>query len=205
MSSPVFSPDGKMMWTGDEWIPAPPEENGEENQLTRGIEKAKELVSSITNQQPSDKAREQVSILVNNLAKSVKLHKKWKQMRRADMPFWIMGYILFAAFSVTIWPTWLYALIAIVLVWWLVLGRPKKKKSLKLKGKERIRIWHLTSNIKSIDPLIANFDHHDSLAEYIQLKGVVQSNFMATILIGAAGTAVGVTALSVVASQVKRK
>ena len=24
MSGPVFSPDGKWMWTGSEWIPAPP-------------------------------------------------------------------------------------------------------------------------------------------------------------------------------------
>ncbi len=25
MSNPTFSPDGKWMWDGDEWIPAPPE------------------------------------------------------------------------------------------------------------------------------------------------------------------------------------
>jgi len=24
MADPVFSPDGKFMWTGTEWIPAPP-------------------------------------------------------------------------------------------------------------------------------------------------------------------------------------
>ena len=24
MSDPVFSPDGKFMWTGTEWVPAPP-------------------------------------------------------------------------------------------------------------------------------------------------------------------------------------
>ena len=27
MSDPVISPDGKWMWTGDEWIPAPPGSN----------------------------------------------------------------------------------------------------------------------------------------------------------------------------------
>ena len=27
MSDPVYSPDGKFMWTGSEWIPAPPEES----------------------------------------------------------------------------------------------------------------------------------------------------------------------------------
>ena len=24
MTDPVYSPDGKFMWTGSEWIPAPP-------------------------------------------------------------------------------------------------------------------------------------------------------------------------------------
>jgi len=24
MSDPLYSPDGKYMWTGNEWIPAPP-------------------------------------------------------------------------------------------------------------------------------------------------------------------------------------
>ena len=24
MADPIFSPDGKWMWTGSEWIPAPP-------------------------------------------------------------------------------------------------------------------------------------------------------------------------------------
>ena len=26
MNAPVMSPDGKFMWTGSEWIPAPPKE-----------------------------------------------------------------------------------------------------------------------------------------------------------------------------------
>ena len=25
MSDGIFSPDGKFLWTGDEWIPAPPD------------------------------------------------------------------------------------------------------------------------------------------------------------------------------------
>ena len=27
MSDPVYSPDGKFMWSGSEWIPAPPKGN----------------------------------------------------------------------------------------------------------------------------------------------------------------------------------
>ena len=27
MEEPIFSPDGKFMWTGSEWIPAPPNSN----------------------------------------------------------------------------------------------------------------------------------------------------------------------------------
>ncbi len=30
MTEPVYSPDGKFMWTGSEWIPAPPAETGQE-------------------------------------------------------------------------------------------------------------------------------------------------------------------------------
>ena len=33
MSEPVFSPDGQYMWTGSEWIPAPPESEPSTNNV----------------------------------------------------------------------------------------------------------------------------------------------------------------------------
>ena len=31
MAEPVFSPDGKFMWTGSEWIPRPPQADSVQN------------------------------------------------------------------------------------------------------------------------------------------------------------------------------
>ena len=33
MAEPVFSPDGRYMWTGSEWIPAPPESESSTNDV----------------------------------------------------------------------------------------------------------------------------------------------------------------------------
>ena len=33
MADPIFSPDGKWMWSGSEWIPAPPTETLEEKKI----------------------------------------------------------------------------------------------------------------------------------------------------------------------------
>ncbi len=30
MADPLFSPDGKWMWSGTEWIPAPPGQSGQQ-------------------------------------------------------------------------------------------------------------------------------------------------------------------------------
>jgi hypothetical protein len=48
MADPVISPDGKHMWTGSEWIPAPPRDNQDliSNEDSHQLDDTKQLLSS---------------------------------------------------------------------------------------------------------------------------------------------------------------
>jgi hypothetical protein len=64
MSGPIFSPDGKFLWTGEEWIPTPPKENIlEESELDEDII---ETVASETNIQTEELAETAVHFDLNN-------------------------------------------------------------------------------------------------------------------------------------------
>ena len=221
MAEPTFSPDGKWMWNGEEWIPAPP--GSQHEQDTESVyptqSSVKEKVASVVEKvvgNGNEAAIEQLTILIDQLEEKNTLYKDQKKMQRFDTmwnswvtvtAFLIFFYPIYTAQTSEELPSY-YALLWTIPILILVLGFRKRKDlvaELKIKGKPKVRIWHLTTSVKSIDPLLAMHTHHPSMAKYVEIKSEIQSKFMATMLIGAAGTAAGVGALTVIASQMKKK
>ena len=46
MADTVYSPDGKFMWTGSEWIPAPPSDAEHQNQASANVLNMQDSVMS---------------------------------------------------------------------------------------------------------------------------------------------------------------
>ena len=46
MADTVYSPDGKFMWTGSEWIPAPPSDDEPQNQASANVLNMQDSVMS---------------------------------------------------------------------------------------------------------------------------------------------------------------
>jgi hypothetical protein len=223
MAAPTFSPDGQWMWNGEEWIPAPPgsqHEQGSES-VYPTQSSLKEKVASVVEKvvdNGNEAAIEQLTILIDQLDEKNTLYKKQKKVGRVGLLTGIGTYLSGAftfglPFMVYQHPGQedlpiFYTLILIIPFLVLYFGLKKRKelvKELGIKGKPKVRIWHLTTSVKAIDPLLAMHTHHPSMAKYVEIKSEIQSNFIATMLIGAAGTAVGVGALTVIASQMKKK
>jgi hypothetical protein len=221
MAEPTFSPDGKWMWNGEEWIPAPPgsqHEQGSES-VYPTQSSVKEKVASVVEKvvdNGNEAAIEQLTILIDQLEEKNTLYRNQKKIGRIDGVMAMLTY--FTGFFIVFYPIYtskdpselpsFYDLLWLIPILIFVLGIKKRRdlvKELGIKGKPKVRIWHLTTSVKSIEPLLAMHTHHPSMAKYVEIKSEIQSNFIATMLIGAAGTAVGVGALTVIASQMKKK
>lgn len=223
MAAPTFSPDGQWMWNGEEWIPAPPgsqHDQGSESVYPTLPSVKQKIVNAVENVvgNGNDAAVEQLTILIDQLRKKNTLYKKQKKIRNMNLQIMIGTYLsgLLSAWLVMVYGSEGEGILPpifdisplIVAIGVLIFGLKKRSdriKKMKIKGKPKVRIWHLTTSVKAIDPLIAMHTHHPSMAKYVEIKSEIQSNFMATMLIGAAGTAVGVGALTVIASQMKKK
>ena len=53
MGNPIFSPDGKFMWTGTEWIPSPPENLGNEIRMQDSVIGGDVITNTTINNDPS--------------------------------------------------------------------------------------------------------------------------------------------------------
>jgi len=223
MAEPTFSPDGKWMWNGEEWIPAPPgsqHEQGSES-VYPTQSSLKEKVASVVEKvvdNGNEAAIEQLTILIDQLEEKNTLYQKQKKIGKINLQVMLGTYL---SGLISMWLVMFYGpegedilppifniLPLILAIGVLIFGLKKRSeriKELKIKGKPKVRIWHLTTSVKAIDPLLAMHTHHPSMAKYVEIKSEIQSNFIATMLIGAAGTAVGVGALTVIASQMKKK
>jgi len=204
MGEPTFSPDGKWMWNGDEWIPAPP--GSQHEQDTESVyptqSSVNKNVASVVEKvvgNGNEAAIEQLTILIDQLEEKNTLYKNQKKVGRVTSStifgVYLSGVFIFG-FPYMVYqhpgqedlPIF-YALILIIPFLVLYFGLKKRKelvKELGIKGKPKVRIWHLTTSVKAIDPLLAMHTHHPSMAKYVEIKSEIQSNFIATMVIGAA-------------------
>ncbi|DAC53673.1 MAG TPA: hypothetical protein D7I11_06135, partial [Candidatus Poseidoniales archaeon] len=53
MADPVFSPDGKWMWSGSEWIPAPPGEGGQQLNMQDSVIGGDVVHNTVVNNDPA--------------------------------------------------------------------------------------------------------------------------------------------------------
>jgi hypothetical protein len=210
----TYSEDGKWMWDGTDWIPAPPKQNPEVpgntiSQKMGGLaSKVTEKVTQLSQNQPSEPARLQVIELVTNLSEKVDLYKRRRKLFIFDVISIILIYAINGIFvlntstydgdSIRIY----YVIVLVITLSLYITLRYKRKRKLDLVGKERVRIWELTSAVKSIDPLIGKFDSHQSLAEYVELKSKINSNLIGGMILGSAAAVIGT---AVIYSQMKKK
>jgi len=204
---PTFSPDGKFMWNGSEWIPSPPgySPSTETNVVLEDDNKGVELELVTESRQV---LIDQVSQLVDSLETD---HNNYVAQKKAIIPPFIFT-IIFAFFMINYGqkPTQdqADAFFMNALIIYLVIGIPVNIASRRyygLNGVKGVSIFALSSKIKIIDPMMQKLETHEKMPIYVEICAAVRSNMIGKIILGSIGAAVGAGALAVIASQMKNQ
>jgi hypothetical protein len=200
---PTFSPDGKFMWNGSEWIPSPP--GYEPKNLTNNAPEYENRSNDSKSETGSRQILvDQVSQLVDSLESD---HKNYMAQKKANIPSSIFSigllfYILYGIETRTMEQiTNLFIIGFVIFIPINIISR----RYYGLKGVKRVSVFSLSSKIKIIDPMMQRLETHEKMMSYVEICSAVRSNIIGKIILASIGTAVGAGALAVIASQMKSK
>jgi len=168
MSGSTFSPDGQWMWTGSEWVPAPPTSPPGPNSITSSPIMVQQTELQIAE---NDKEIRLQQKTLQTITSYTKWTRKFISMKyRIRMPWilflmFVIPYFVLVIFSTILDPdikSLIVPLIITVISWSTAISKIIDLRRFNIKNKKKrysISTFGNKSWIKQLDPMITRYEH----------------------------------------------